>query len=279
MLKTMNPVACDCYLSRLAVSDLTANESKIPCSGNKYNQSADYCVRGVRNALGSTFKMKTTFNPMYSQGGESMSLETVVPNYPRETVDCPLTMPELKRMRQTNISIVRRTRNNNKDASFGSLNCGFSSLNEERETTLTRSMTVPDCKSLGLAMETKYNPAYEPDDEGTTKTLALRSTSEAVLDRNLKLNTNPSTFEQSCQPQEQIISNCSTVDSSSGVSHKEEQQQRDNKEMTTGINSVLQERSTSCKRSYFQSPRESTKKHLVCFVFCCSVIVCTERLN
>lgn len=207
-----------------SASELTEAEENRQCPGNEYPQSIEYCGHGVRDALGGTFQIKTTHNPIYNQEKKRIVDENVPRKFSNHPIDCPVTMPELKRMRKTNISIVRRT-----------MRVENSPWRNEEHAALTRSLTVPDCQSLGV--ETKYNPAFEPDDEDDTLTAITRATRErssleAVFDRNSKLNRS----QRSIQQQENNISNYKSENYSSNHFHPFlSEKQHESKEITTNL--------------------------------------------
>lgn len=124
---------------------ISSRDSEEPCPGNCHEEPIpDFCSHGVRNALGTTFQLKSKFTP-------SLSLTPLEPLQGRNSLtavqptEANMTMPQLKRMRQASTSIIRRTGRmaprtdwSNVEPTFSALNAGF--LNDDIETKGTLNL-------------------------------------------------------------------------------------------------------------------------------------------
>ena len=77
------------------------------CAERELDQSAQYCSRGLRNAFGKHFQMPRQHTDHVRASSRT---RTECPH--DVSTDKQLTLPQLKRMRQTSISIIKRTRMN-----------------------------------------------------------------------------------------------------------------------------------------------------------------------
>ena len=186
--KTLENTACENCCSGLANLIETGDSRR--CPGNEYCQPIEYCGHGVRKALNGPFQIKS--KSFYGQEKKMIDEDYVTR---KQSIDYPLTMPELKKMRQTNISIVRRTRRASKPE------------RQNEKCISSSSNVVPDWGSLRV--ETKYNPAYEPDDNDTFTSTPTTQT-EKSLDKNVanrKCELNKTTVQRKFYSKENKILN------------------------------------------------------------------------
>ena len=137
---------------------ISSRDSEEPCPGNCHEEPIpDFCSHGVRNALGTTFQLKSNFTP-------SLSLTPLEPLQGRNSLtavqptEANMTMPQLKRMRQASTSIIRRTGRmaprtdwSNVEPTLSALNAGF--LNDDIETKGTLNLESFETES-GIASPT-----------------------------------------------------------------------------------------------------------------------------
>ena len=135
-----------------SVSFPSSDETQATCPGTSYGPPTEYCCRGVRNAFGQTIRMSSNHSPSCPPSGPSSTDDYVTDN--DVNFDETLTMPQLKRMRQTSMSIIRRTR---------------------------MSQCWNDCSASAV-----YNPAYEANEEEREKNRnAVDSKSREMRDERL----------------------------------------------------------------------------------------------
>lgn len=143
------------------ISNTCHCQPQYSCPGScSHKELPDFCGHGLRNALGSTFQLKSNLTASLTSTSTNHHQAAHIKHSKRisdKVSECPpnksreafLTMPELKSMRKASMSIIRKTERTqqNNDIKLSMFNYGFE-LNDDSKAIDTRSSATDNADTL-----------------------------------------------------------------------------------------------------------------------------------
>lgn len=156
----------------------------------------DFCGHGVRNALGTTFQLKSNFTPSLSLASLE-PLETKNSVAALETKEASLTMPQLKRMRQASKPIKRKMERNSPNAHYDS---------ESEFSAYNRGFLYDDLEKKDISnLETLESERNNGAASKRTPELTWKIESSAIADRRSRSSQSEASVTTSRPESPQIV--------------------------------------------------------------------------